>query len=60
MHTIASTLSCYRTLGKLKQQVCGFEAYQLTRGTGVLGQQGSPFLQHQEKLDQVSHVKAQW
>ena len=36
------------------------EAYQLTRGTGVLGQQGSPLLQHQEKLDQVSHTKAQW
>lgn len=46
VHAIASTLSCHRTLGKLRQQVCGPEGYRLTRGTGVLGQQGSPLLQH--------------
>ena len=47
-------------LGETEAAGMWLEAYQLTRGTGVLSQQGSPFLQHQEKLDQVSHAKAQW
>lgn len=46
VHAVASTLSGHRTLGKLRQQVCGPEGYRLTRGIGGLGQQGSPLLQH--------------
>ena len=34
VHVIASTLSCHRTLRKLRQQVCGLEVYQLTGGRG--------------------------
>ena len=64
-NTLESACRCQhfvlpQDLGETEAAGMWLEAYQLTRGTGVLGQQGSPFLQHQEKLDQVSDTKAQW
>lgn len=60
VHAIASTLPSHRTLGKLRQQVCGPEGYRLTRCTGGLGQQGSPLLQHLGEAGPAFPQKAHW